>query len=608
MHREFYYRWEWDFQSPPEKLWPYVADTDRVNRDTQVPAVRDLLDEGEDLNNAYRKLRFTHMGVVVEWEEEPFEWVYPSRFGVIRRFLRGPVKEMRVRAELTPHPDGGSHMTYEVWAQPRNAAGLIAIPLQIGIVCPRRFSAAFHKYDRIASQPVEPLDLPIRVQFASGGPARLARLRQRLLDEWPRADPVLRLIERIEKAEDFALAHIRPYALADQWGFPRQEMLELCLYATRAGLLELQWDLLCPLCRGTKATASSMQGIQTQVHCEACNIDFHVNFERLVEVTFRPNPTVRPLEIHEYCLGGPQMTPHIVAQQLLPPRTERTLMPALEEGRYRIRAMNIPGGQLLRVSPSGASAATLKAMDDGWPDEEMSVSPLPTFCLSNDTDEEHLLILERMAWSDQAATAAEVIVLQTFRDLFSQEALRPGDRISVGTLTILFTDLRSSTQLYREVGDAPAFGHVMNHFDVLREAVAQESGSIVKTIGDAIMGAFRNPTAAIRAVMKAQEALAHPTDGSPPLMLKAGLHQGPCIAVTLNDRLDYFGSTVNFASRLEGLSNGEDVIISSAVRSDPEVCDFLSAEAKRIAVERFESSVKGFDEEQFEFFRVKART
>src|SRR5213079_830494 len=131
----------------------------------------------------------------------------------------------------------------------------------------------------------------------------------------------------------------------------------------------------------------------------------------------------------------------------------------------------------------------------------------------NATKEEQLFILERMMWSDQAATAAEVTALQVFRDLFSTEALRPGEQISVGTLTVLFTDLRNSTRLYREIGDATAFGRVMNHFDVLRKAIAEHDGALVKTIGDAVMAVFRQPSAALKAMLDAQEQLADPATG-----------------------------------------------------------------------------------------------
>ena len=50
-----------------------------------------------------------------------------------------------------------------------------------------------------------------------------------------------------------------------------------------------------------------------------------------------------------------------------------------------------------------------------------------------------------------------------------------------------------------------------------------------------------------------------------PIVLKLGLHDGPCIAVTLNDRLDYFGGTVNLAARLQGESLGGDVVASAAL-------------------------------------------
>jgi class 3 adenylate cyclase len=209
-----------------------------------------------------------------------------------------------------------------------------------------------------------------------------------------------------------------------------------------------------------------------------------------------------------------------------------------------------------------------------------------------------------MAWSDQAATAAEVTALQVFRDLFANEALRPGEQISVGTLTVLFTDLRGSTQLYREIGDAPAFGCVMNHFDVLREAISEEDGAMVKTIGDAVMAVFRRPAGALRAFLSAQQVLASPPEGKRPLLLKVGIHTGPCIAVTLNGRLDYFGCTVNMAARLEGLSSGGDVVISSAVQSDPEVAEMISGPDAELTATRFEVMLKGFDEEQFELWRV----
>src|SRR5581483_5869459 len=100
---------------------------------------------------------------------------------------------------------------------------------------------------------------------------------------------------------------------------------------------------------------------------------------------------------------------------------------------------------------------------------------------------------------------------------------------------------------------------------------------------------------ALEALARAQELLPEP------LVLKAGVHYGPCIAVTQEDRLDYFGSTVNAAARLVGLSTGGDVVLSAAVLADPEVASALAG--KRL--EPLTATLKGFEDEPFELFRVR---
>src|ERR1051326_7422849 len=154
--REFHYRWQSDPQSSPDQIWPLVSDTNRFNRDTGVPAVEMLTDQGE-LRNARRRLHLSVLGIPVEWEEQPFEWVRPHHFGVVRRYSKGPVKELRVRVELTPQPRTdragesiGTKLTYEVWAQPSNIIGSLAIPVQIGIVSARNFERTIREYDKLA--------------------------------------------------------------------------------------------------------------------------------------------------------------------------------------------------------------------------------------------------------------------------------------------------------------------------------------------------------------------------------------------------------------------------------------------------------------------------
>ena len=292
-----------------------------------------------------------------------------------------------------------------------------------------------------------------------------------------------------------------------------------------------------------------------------------------------------------------------MAQQLLGPGEQCTLQPDLDSGQYRLRLLELPGAQTVRVGPEGASEAVFRVGPAGWETQGLTLSSASRLVFENATPAEQLFILERSAWNAQATPAADVTALQTFRDLFASEALRPDEPISVGSLAIVFTDLRGSTRLYREIGDAPAFGSVMEHFDVLREAIAAAGGSVVKTMGDAVMAVFRRPAEALQAMVAAQERLAAPPAGERPLWLKVAIQYGPVIAINANDRLDYFGTQVNLAARMVELSSGEDMVLGESVFRDQEVAAVLAASG--LQAEPFNASLKGFDQEGFQLWRVR---
>jgi class 3 adenylate cyclase len=290
------------------------------------------------------------------------------------------------------------------------------------------------------------------------------------------------------------------------------------------------------------------------------------------------------------------MSQRIAALRSLPVSLE------LEPGRYTLRASDVIGSISLYADAEGAPRSDIRVTSFGWPPEQGHVSLHSTINLINATDTEQTFQLERTAWSDQASTAADVTALQVFRDLFASEVIRPGEEISIGSVTLMFTDLRDSTRLYRKIGDAPAFGRVREHFDVLENAIAAEGGAIVKTMGDSVMATFRHPIAALRAVWKAQTKIAE--YGEPMLWLKVGLHKGPCIVVNLNDRLDYFGSTVNIAARLPAFSQGGELIFTQDIRDDPEIREFIAENIKPSALSQLTGNIKGFDE-PFSLWKLK---
>lgn len=597
---EFNYRWEFDTQAPPEAMWTRMADTNRFNRDSGVPALAPRM---IDQRGTERHLGYYFFGVPMEWDEEPFEWVRPHRFSVVRRFTNSPLKELHIRVELQPRANGGTHLIYRARAIPRNLLGTIAIPAQIGFITKWRITRAVRQYDAELTGQAPAFHKANAGTLTPGARPRLASARQTLRARGFADALIQQLFDHIEFADEISLARMRPYALAEEWHDTRRQVLELCLYATRSGILDLEWDLLCPLCRGASNTSDSLAALQKQVHCNACNIDYEVNFERSVELSFHPNSTVRAVNTRVYCVGGPQVTPHIFAQHHLPPRTQATVSLPLEMGRYRLRTPQKRGGQFLFADANGASELLLRAAEENWQTDEPRVNLEPHLIFENATAQDQLFVLERWAWSDQAVTAADVTALQTFRDLFANEALRTGEQFSIGGLTLVFTDLKRSTALYREIGDAPAFGRVMNHFDVIRQAIAKEEGAVVKTMGDAVMAVFRRPINALRAMQSAQQTLAQPPDNLSPLALKVGIHYGTCIAVNLNNRLDYFGTTVNVAARIAGLSSGESILISDVVFQDPEVAKWLGCQPA-LHCEQLQATLRGY-EEPISLWRIK---
>jgi class 3 adenylate cyclase len=564
------YRWEWMLPAPREALWPLVSNTNRFNRDAGVPAVE---------RDGPRRLEFRRYGVRVEWDEEPFEWVRPERFGVVRRYRHGPLREMKVRVALDDE-GGATRLHYDVDVLPRGATGRLAVPIEIGVFARRRFGKVFASYARAAAAMAEPP--PSQATLAPGGQARLARARDDLAAV---STPHLaeRLTDTLEHGDELDLAQLRPFARADRWDEPRRDVLELCLHGVRSGVLEFRWSVMCPQCRGPSQQEAALADLRPgDAHCDSCGIVFGPDFDQAVELRFRPSPAVRAVTVGEFCIGGPQVTPHIVLQQRLDPGESRTVTVPLEPGRYQLRSAS--GTKFVVATAGGPSA----------PDAEGAVGLDATLELTNSGDAPDVQVLERVAWTDQAVTAAEVTSLQVFRDLFATEALRPGEQISVGGIAVLFTDLRDSTRFYRDVGDAPAFGAVMSHFDVLRAAIAAEEGATIKTMGDAVMAVFHRPASALRAIDRARHDLADP------LVLKAGLHAGPCIAVTQNERLDYFGSTVNVAARLVGLSKGGDIVVSDEVLRDPEVADAVQGRA----AEPVDALLKGFEDTPFRVWRL----
>ena len=589
MHRT----WIWHFDLPPEKLWPALADTSRFGEALGLPTYR-LEETPQPNGTVLRRGRGRAAGYTLEWEEKPFEWIQRRHFREGRVLAKSPFRRFGPAFDIVPEGTG-SKVTYVLQWEPRNVIGGVLgklIAPRVGAVAEKRYREAveFLKGARPTMFDLPPPRLP------EGARDRAAALVE-TIEQSPYGNGLgRRLCDHVLGAMASDLGRLRPKHLAREFGIAERPAIEACLTAVRAGLLTMKWELLCNNCRGAKVSTTALSELPRGAHCPSCNIDFERDFERNVELAFAPAPAIRPLMQGGYCLSGPMTTPHVPVQLLLAPGERRTITVDLPAGPYRLRTLH--PGTYADVDHEGGAFPGLRITATGVAADGRSEPGQVTF--TNEADFELAALIEDRRWTQDALTAPEVISLQAFRDLFAEATLRPGDEAAVGQVALLFSDLRGSTALYERVGDAVAFNIVRDHFAFLATIVRDHNGAVVKTIGDAVMASFGDPADAVKAALVMQARIADFNRGhggdriDRHLTIKLGVHAGPSVMVNLNDRLDYFGSTVNMAARLQGQSQGGDIVLSQAVAHDPAVRPVLATvpmRAESVALKGFENPV-----------------
>ena len=580
--------WTWHFDLPPDRLWPVLADTNRFNEAMGLPPY--VLDETPQPNGTVlRRASGKVAGFMLAWEEKPYEWIANRHFRQARIFTRGPFRRFGPVLDLEPE-GSGSKVSYALEWEPLTVVGRLfgrKLAEQAGTAVEKRVlqAVAFAGGERPTMFDMPPPGLP-------AGAHERARALATAIDSSPYGNGLgKRLADHVLGGMASDLAHLKPKRLARALGVAPRQAIEACLAAVRMGLLSMKWDLLCPNCRGPKFSATALSELPRGAHCPSCNIDYDRDFERNVELSFSPAPAIRPLMAGGFCLSGPMATPHVPVQLLLAAGERRMIDLMLPAGRYRLRTLH--PGAVAEIEHDGGAFPGLRVTATGV--EATAAGEMGKIGFANDADFELAALVEDRTWTRDALTATEVISLQVFRDLFAEATLRPGDDAAVGQVALLFTDLRGSTALYERVGDAAAFNIVREHFAFLGSIVRDHDGAVVKTIGDAVMASFGDPADAVRAALDVQARIAdfnraNPADRA--LAIKLGVHVGGSVMVSLNDRLDYFGSTVNMAARLQGQSAGGDIVLSRAVADDPAVRPLLEA-----VPTRDESvSLKGFDQ------------
>lgn len=384
--------------------------------------------------------------------------------------------------------------------------------------------------------------------------------------------------EHIETAEAPGLQDISAFRMADTWGMSRAEILEAFLYGTRLGIFDLSWNIRCPSCKGFTEHSAHLNLLPSQSHCEYCNIDIRANFDDEVEVIFRVNDNIRHVEtvtwdeLAQYWDWLELVTLVPVAQGM-----SEAVDVTIKSGTYYFPGVILLVDKFAAGATPSAAAQTLALVCDN------------KICYRADSRRYHPGAL-RLSITNQATrdvkvpmlrrkqypwtSAAQIASTQSFRDLFSAELISADETFAIRSLVIVFTDIKGSTALYERLGDSDAYYLVKKHFKILTQVVKKYGGAVVKTIGDAVMATFMVSADAVRALFEMQTAFEifnAQKNIKDDIIIKVGAHRGACIAVTSNERLDYFGRTVNIAARVQGLSTGADIVLSQFLFAEPEV-------------------------------------
>lgn len=596
----FSHSWQVDSSSTPEQLWPILSDTNRLFKDLgELPVEQTNLTYKN--RKGYRELTYEPLHRTDMWEEEPYQWEKPYHLSVKRNYKSGYLKELLITLDISPTEDG-SVVTFRFRGEANRLTGYLYNKWRFNSRFRFRLRKLMYAYDQSILESTIPQSKKRR--FSISNPRRWEQFTDKLTKISREPDISKLLVDTIQTGNESVLKRMNPQQLAGLWGKPLSSVLRVMLFASKMNLLNFSWNILCPHCRTNVKNIKKLKEITDPVYCSHCEEDFNVDFHQGLELTFQPHPLVRKIPQKTYCYGNPAEQDQLDLHITLNPGQKRFVKMNLSKGSYRIYSDKSDEIIHAEVDENGLSNATIHFCKNRTLADQVYLSTTPNLIIHNQTNDVMIVRCENMSKEQFTVSAAEVSSWQLFRNLFPQELIRDKKKLNAENLTILFTDLYNSSDLYRKDGDESAIGVVIDHFDVLEQAIIEERGSVVKTIGDSVMAIFPKPANAVKAFYKADQIFRENTDHDPPIELKGGVHIGDCMAVTLNNRIDYFGNTVNVASRLVDFAGGSEVVISSEAYNCSDLRDYLRLRENSLQKHFQEVTFKGFDDEAFEILKL----
>ena len=435
--------------------------------------------------------------------------------------------------------------------------------------------------------------------------------------------------------DDWSLARINPIAFAQTHNFDEGESIDLFVHGAKIGLFDMEYNVLCPGCGGVAHSHQNLDQVQSDVfHCSPCNVDIETTLDDQVEASFTIHSQVKKIDLNTlgnmenyfryYFSNNFEKTKEMretYVEKMI--KDYNSIQPDQKiqidfnaENEDEIRLVSVERNSAVRIHIKAAGPDSFDGEIDllpgGFAPSEIFLKPgkhtltvanhshLAAGFLTMKLDRE---IREFKATQGESCsintrpflTAKMLLNNQSFRELFRIQNLDSGLNLNVRSLTVMFTDLRGSTEMYDQAGDHRAYELVQEHFKILTEVVRDHQGAIVKTMGDAIMATFSSPLdgflASLDMMSRIQQMNNQLTEQGYDIGLKIGINEGPALAVVNDERLDYFGQSINIAARVQGLAQAGEVWVSDSILGAPGVQDKLQAAGYK--TEEHRATLKG---------------
>ncbi|WP_004472928.1 adenylate/guanylate cyclase domain-containing protein [Leptospira santarosai] len=568
--------WEFELDTKVETLWPWLIDTSSFNKRIGIPEMKFVEKEGKLFG------RSKNAGILMEWEEVPWEWEYCKELNNARIYKKGLARYVRTRYILEKLSENKTKLiVYFGWI-PKGFLGKLI--LFFGM---KRLYQSYRKglsgvLENINAKKKDEssilnLGKSPKENASISENLKLKQIKINLIREGMDPDLIDRVIDYVLYEEENELYRIRIKKLASEWKLPLENLLVLFLHGCRQGLLTLSWDVICPHCRGVRSELSNLGDVPSQDFCDVCGIDFESTKLNTIEVTFHVHPSIREIQKRYFCAAEPATKTHIRFQRTVQPGKEYITNLLLNEGVFRLRVAGEKRYNLLELR-SSSSENFLWAADRS--EEELTAKPMPTVQIYNTEKSPRTFIIEERKEDSISLRPAELFNFQDFRDLFTEQAIASDLQLDIGIQTILFTDIVGSTRFYITEGDSGAFKEVREHFVQVFRIIKKHKGAVVKTIGDAVMASFSSPLNSLLASIELQQVFRISPENR--IQIRVSIHSGQCLAVNLNSNIDYFGNTVNYASKLQGITEAEEIAFSETIFRDEEIRNHLKITGTKV--------------------------